>query len=346
MKYRQLGNTDLNVSLICLGSMTWGEQNTEDEGHQQLDYAVTEGVNFIDTAEMYPVPPDARTYGRTETIIGNWLRHRHDRDKLVIATKVAAYSERMLHIRNGGIRLDRNNIEAALDASLQRLQTDYIDLYQTHWPDRDTNNFGSLNYFHVPEKDHAPIVETLEVLDGLVRKGKIRHIGVSNETPWGVSEHLRLSREQGWPRIASIQNPYNLLNRTFEIGLSEFTHREQISLLAYSPTAMGTLSGKYLNNRQPGGARLTLFPDYKRYKTRESTPAVEKYVSLAQAAGLQPIQMALAYVNSRPFVTSTIIGATAMDQLKMNLASVNIELPKDIIKGIEKIHVQHPNPCP
>ena len=346
MKYRQLGNTDLNVSLICLGSMTWGEQNTEEEGHRQLDYAVSEGVNFIDTAEMYPVPPNAGTYGRTETIIGNWLRHRTDRDKLVIATKVAAYSERMLHIRNGAVRLDRNNIEAAVDASLQRLQTDYIDIYQTHWPDRDTNNFGSLNYFHVPEKDHAPIVETLEVLDELVRNGKIRHIGVSNETPWGVSEHLRLSREQGWPRLVSIQNPYNLLNRTFEIGLSEFTHREQISLLAYSPTAMGTLSGKYLNNRQPGGARLTLFPDYKRYKTRESGPAIEKYVSLAQGAGMQPIQMALAYVNSRPFVTSTIIGATTMDQLKMNLASVNIALPKDIIKGIEKIHVQHPNPCP
>ena len=346
MKYRQLGNTDLNVSLICLGSMTWGEQNTEEEGHRQLDYAISEGVNFIDTAEMYPVPPNARTYGRTETIIGNWLRHRNDRDKLVIATKVAAYSERMLHIRNGAVRLDRNNIEAAVDASLQRLQTDYIDLYQTHWPDRDTNNFGSLNYFHVPEKDHAPMVETLEVLNELVRKGKIRHIGVSNETPWGVSEHLRLSREQGWPRLVSIQNPYNLLNRTFEIGLSEFTHREQISLLAYSPTAMGTLSGKYLNNRQPGGARLTLFPDYKRYKTREAGPAIEKYVSLAQGAGLQPIQMALAYVNSRPFVTSTIIGTTTMDQLKMNLVSVNIELPKDIIKGIEKIHVQHPNPCP
>lgn len=346
MKYRQLGNTDLKISQICLGSMTWGEQNSEAEGHQQLDYAVSQGVNFIDTAEMYPVPPNAQTYSRTETIIGNWLRSRTDRDKLVIATKVAAHSERMLHIRNGGVRLDRSNIEAAVDASLTRLQTDYIDLYQTHWPDRDTNCFGTLNYFHAPEKDHVPIAETLEVLNDLVKIGKVRNIGVSNETPWGVSEHLRLSREHGWNRIASIQNPYNLLNRTFEIGLSEFVHRGKISLLAYSPTAMATLSGKYLNNSQPGGARLTLFPDYRRYKTPEAGPAIEKYVSLAHNAGLHPLQMALAYVNSRPFVTSTIIGATSMEQLKMNLASVNIELPKDIIKSIEKIHVQHPNPCP
>ena len=346
MKYRQLGKTDLKVSLICLGSMTWGEQNTEAEGHQQLDYAISEGVNFIDTAEMYPVPPNAQTYGRTETIIGNWLCTRNDREKLFIATKVAAYSERMRHIRNGEVCLDRGNIEAAVDASLNRLQTDYIDLYQTHWPDRDTNCFGQLNYFHAPEKDHVPIGETLEVLDDMVGKGKIRHIGVSNETPWGVSQHLLLSKEQGWTRIESIQNPYNLLNRTFEIGLSEFTHREQISLLAYSPTAMATLSGKYLNNSQPRGARLTLFPDYKRYKTREAVPAIEKYVSLAQEAGLHPIQMALAYVNTRPFVTSTIVGATSMEQLKLNLGSVNIELPKDVIKNIEKIHEQHPNPCP
>ena len=346
MKYRQLGKTDLEVSLICLGSMTWGEQNTEAEGHQQLDYAISEGVNFIDTAEMYPVPPNGRTYGGTETIIGNWLGKRSDRDRLIIATKVAAYSERMLHIRNGKVCLDRGNIEAAVDASLKRLQTDYIDLYQTHWPDRDTNCFGQLNYFHTPDKDHVPIRETLEVLDDMVRKGKIRHIGVSNETPWGVSEHLRLAREHDWTRIVSIQNPYNLLNRTFEIGLSEFAHREQISLLAYSPTAMATLSGKYLNNSQPKGARLTLFPDYKRYKTREAAPAIEKYVSLAQETGMYPIQMALAFVNSRPFVTSTIIGATSMEQLKLNLASVNIELPKDVIKNIEKIHEQHPNPCP
>ena len=254
MKYRQLGNTDLNVSLICLGSMTWGEQNSEREAHQQLDFAVSEGVNFIDTAEMYPVPPNSSTCGRTETIIGNWLNRRNDRDKIIIASKVAASSERMSHIRNGDIRLDRKNIEMAVVASLKRLQTDYIDLYQTHWPDRDSNYFGRLNYFHAPEKDNTAIEETLGVLEDLVRAGKIRHIGVSNETPWGLSEHLRVSRENNWTRIVSIQNPYNLLNRTFEIGLSEFTQRERISLLAYSPTAMATLSGKYLNNRQPRGA--------------------------------------------------------------------------------------------
>ena len=346
MKYRQLGKTDVHVSLICLGSMTWGEQNSEAQGHSQLDHAISEGVNFIDTAEMYPVPPNAGSYGRTETIIGNWLRRRDDRDKLIIATKIAAFSERVRHIRNGDMHLNRRNIRAAVHASLQRLQTDYIDLYQIHWPDRDTNYFGSLNYFHAPSKDGAPIAETLDALDELVREGKIRHIGVSNETPWGVAEYLRLSRDNAQARIASIQNPYSLLNRTFEIGLSEFAHREHISLLAYSPTAMATLSGKYLDNRQPAGARLTLFPDYRRYKTREAGPAIEKYVTLARQSGLDPVQMALAYVNSRPFLTSTIIGATSMEQLKINLASVNIELPKDIIKNIEKIHIQHPNPCP
>ena len=346
MKYAQLGHTDINVSRVCLGSMTWGKQNTEAEGHEQLDFAVTQGINFIDTAEMYPVPPDAESYGHTETIIGNWLGKRPDRDQLIIASKVCAWSERAAHIRDGDIRLDRKNISAAVDASLQRLQTDYIDLYQTHWPDRDTNCFGKLNYYHVPEKDRASIEETLEALESIVQAGKVRYIGISNETPWGMAEYLRLAREKSLSRIVSIQNPYNLLNRTFEIGLSEFAQRERISLLAYSPGAMGTLSGKYLNNQQPKGSRLTLFPDYQRYKNAQASAAIEQYVALAREVGLDPAQMALAYVNSKPFLTSYIIGATTMDQLKSNIASVDVELPKQVIKGIEKIHTRYPNPCP
>ena len=346
MKYSKLGHTDLDVSRICLGTMTWGQQNSESEGHQQLDYAVSAGINFIDTAEMYPVPPRSETYGQTETIIGNWLQQRRNRKQLIITTKVCAWSERAAHIRGGDIRLDKKNIDAAVDASLRRLQTDYIDLYQTHWPDRDTNCFGRLNYFHAPDKDRAPIAETLAALDGLVRAGKVRYIGISNETPWGLAEYLRLAREQSLTRIVSIQNPYNLLNRTFEIGLAEFSHRERISLLAYSPTAMGTLSGKYLHNQQPAGTRLTLFPDYLRYKSPLAGTAIEQYVALAREAGLDPLQMALAYVNSRPFLTSYIIGATSMEQIQANIASITVELPRTVIKGIEKIHTHYPNPCP
>lgn len=346
MKYKKLGHTGIEVSQICLGSMTWGEQNTEAEGHRQLDYAVSAGINFIDTAEMYPVPPKADTYGMTETIIGNWLTGRKDREKLIIATKISGWSDRVSHIRAGNNRLDKKNISVAVDDSLRRLQTDYIDLYQTHWPDRDTNCFGKLNYYHVPDKDGTPIAETLAALEDLVQAGKVRFIGISNETPWGVSEHLRISRENNYSRVASIQNPYNLLNRSFEIGLSEFAHREQVSLLAYSPTAMATLSGKYLNNAQPKGARLTLYPDYQRYKNTQASAAISDYVALAEESGLDAIQMALAYVNSRPFLTSTIIGATNMEQLKSNIDSIDIELPKNVIKGIEKIHSRYPNPCP
>ena len=346
MNFRKLGNTDINVSVICLGSMTWGEQNTETEGHAQLDYAVSAGVNFIDTAEMYPVPPRPETSGNTETIIGNWLKQRKSRDKLVIASKVSGWSERASHIRNGNACLDKKNIMAAVDTSLKRLQTDYIDLYQTHWPDRDTNCFGKLDYFHAPEKDRTSIAETMEAMNSLVTAGKVRYIGVSNETPWGVTEYLRHARDKGMARIVSIQNPYSLLNRTFEIGLAEIAHREHIGLLAYSPTAMGTLSGKYLDNRQPAGARLTLFPDYRRYKGAIASQAISGYVALADQYGLDPVQMALAYLYSRPFITSAIIGATTLEQLKANIDSINVDLPREVIKGIEKIHLQHPNPCP
>ena len=346
MQYKKLGNTDVSVSVICLGSMTWGQQNTEAEGHKQLDFAVSEGINFIDTAEMYPVPPREETYGQTEIIIGNWLKKRPDRDKLVLASKVSGYSERTSYIRDGNNILDRKNIHAAVDASLQRLQTDYIDLYQSHWPDRDTNCFGKLNYFHVPEKDHASIEETMQAFEELIQSGKVRYVGISNETPWGLAEYLRISRIKNWSRIVSIQNPYNLLNRSFETGLSEFAHREMISLLAYSPTAMATLSGKYLNNRQPEGARLTLFPDFQRYKNSQASQAIEAYVKLAADSGIDPVQMALAFVNSRPFLTSSIIGATNLQQLKANINSINLDLPKDVLKGIEKIHTRYPNPCP
>jgi aryl-alcohol dehydrogenase-like predicted oxidoreductase len=346
MKYRKLGSSDIDVSLFCLGTMTWGNQNSEDEAHAQLDYALTQGINFIDTAEMYPTPPSAETHGRTEEILGSWLKKRKDRDKLVIASKVAAKSERMAHVRDGNIRLDRKNIETAIDDSLRRLQTDYIDLYQTHWPDRDTNSSGQLNYFHAPAKDSTPIEETLDAMDGLIRAGKVRCIGVSNETAWGLGEHQRIIKDKGLNHIVSIQNPYNLLNRSFEIGLAEFAHREQISLLAYSPTAMGTLSGKYLDNKQPKDARLTMMPEFPRYKTRQGKLAIAQYVKLANEYGLDPLHMALAYVNTRPFITSSIIGASKLNQLESNIASIDLVLPKEVIKGIEKIHTLHPNPCP
>ena len=346
MEYNKLGQTDIEVSRICLGTMTWGEQNTEKEAHEQLDYAVESGINFIDVAEMYPVPPREETYGLTESYIGNWLSKRKDRDKIILASKVAAKAEWLPYIRGGQIKLDKKNIVQALEDSLRRLKTDYIDLYQMHWPDRDTNFFGKLAYYHAPEKDGIPIAETLAVLDELVKQGKIRVIGISNETPWGCAEYLRISREKELPRIVSIQNPYNLLNRTFEIGISEFSHREQVGLLAYSPLAFGALSGKYLNNQKPEGARLTLFERFNRYLNPQATEATEAYVNLAKKNDLDPSQMALSYVSSRPFLTSNIIGATSMEQLKMDIESINIELSDDVIKDIESIHEKIPNPAP
>ena len=346
MEYNKLGQTDIKVSQICLGTMTWGEQNTEEEAHQQLNYAIESGINFIDVAEMYPVPPREETYGLTESYIGNWLSKRKDRDKIILASKVAAKAEWLPYIRGGQIKLDKKNIVQALEDSLRRLKTDYIDLYQMHWPDRDTNFFGKLAYYHAPEKDGIPIAETLAVLDELVKQGKIRTIGISNETPWGCAEYLRISREKELPRIVSIQNPYNLLNRTFEIGISEFSHREQVGLLAYSPLAFGALSGKYLNNQKPEGARLTLFERFNRYLNPQATKATEAYVNLAKKNDLDPSQMALSYVSSRPFLTSNIIGATSMEQLKMDIESINIELSDDVIKDIESIHEKIPNPAP
>jgi aryl-alcohol dehydrogenase-like predicted oxidoreductase len=346
MEYNKLGNTDIDISRICLGTMTWGEQNTEVEAHAQLDYAIDAGINFIDTAEMYPVAPREETQGLTETYIGSWLAKRQDRDKLIIASKVCAQQDWLPYLRDGKARLDKKNIHAALDASLKRLQTDYLDLYQMHWPERDTNFFGKLGYYHAPAKDGVPIAETMDVLGDLVKAGKIRTIGISNETPWGCAEYLRVANEQGLPRIVSIQNPYNLLNRTFEVGLAEFAHREQVGLLAYSPLAFGVLSGKYLNGAKPEGTRLVLFDRFTRYTNPQANAATEAYIALANDNGLDPSQMALAYVNSRPFLTSNIIGATNIEQLKTDIDSINIKLSKDVIRAIEAIHEKIPNPSP
>lgn len=347
MEYRQLGNTDLKVSLICLGTMTYGEQNTEAEAFEQLDYALDSGVNFIDCAEMYPVPPRPETQGRTEEYIGNWQAARGNRDQFVLATKVTGRGDSnsgVGHIR-GGSRLNREQILKACDASLRRLRTDTIDLYQVHWPERQANFFGRLGYEH-NEDDGFAIAETLDALGELVKAGKVRHIGLSNETPWGMHRYLRLAAHGSKPRIASIQNPYSLLNRTFEVGCAEMAIREKCGLLAYSPLGFGVLSGKYLGGRKPEGARLTLYERFQRYTGERALAATEAYVGLAREFGLDPAQMALAFVNRQPFVTSNIIGATSMAQLRSNIASAAVTLSDDQLAAIESVHAGNPNPAP
>lgn len=344
MDYRPLGTTGITVSALCLGTMTWGEQNTEAEAHQQLDLAVSRGINFIDTAEMYPVPPESTTQGRTEQYIGTWLKRRSDRDKLVIATKIAGPN--LDTVRNGKSRHTRDQIREAVDCSLNRLQTDYIDLYQLHWPARDTNYFGRLGYEAGADDNFTPMEESLEALDELVKAGKIRHVGLSNETPWGVMKFLQLAKERGWPRIQSVQNPYNLLNRSYEVGLAEVSHREQCGLLAYSPLAFGMLTGKYLTEPWPAKGRLTLFDRFVRYLNEGGKAATAQYVALAREHGLDPGQMALAYVTSRPFLTSNIVGATTLEQLRTNIDSINLVLSKEVLAGIESIHERISNPCP
>jgi aryl-alcohol dehydrogenase-like predicted oxidoreductase len=347
MEYRSLGNTNIKVSVICLGTMTWGEQNTQPQAFEQMDYAVSNGVNFFDTAELYPIPPRAETYGKTEEIIGQWLKSRGKREDIVLASKVCGPGEEWIpHIRGGKSYHDRKNIEAAIDSSLKRLQTDYIDLYQLHWPARKTNFFGRLGYTPQPDTNTTTIEETLQVLNDIVKTGKVRYIGLSNETPWGVMEFLKISENNNWPRVVSIQNPYSLLNRSFEIGLAEIALREHTGLLAYSPLGFGVLSGKYLDNQRPAGTRLTRWPDYDRYINNEAIAATEQYVRLARQHGLDPAQMALAYINSRPFLTSNIIGATTMEQLKCNIASAELSLSDPVVDAIEQIHVQHPSPSP
>jgi aryl-alcohol dehydrogenase-like predicted oxidoreductase len=348
MEYRRLGRTDLRVSLIGLGTMTWGRQNTEAEGHAQMDYALERGVNFWDTAEMYAIPPTAETYGTTETIIGNWLQSRGGRDRIVLATKAIGWPGPggFPWIRDGKARLDRANLMQAVDDSLRRLQTDYIDLYQLHWPDRTTNRFGTRNFRPGDDSEAVPIEETLRALDELVRAGKIRAIGLSNESAWGAMTWLRLSDELGLPRPASIQNAYNLLNRSFEIDLAEVALREDCGLLAYSPLAAGTLAGKYLDGAMPPGSRRAI--DYRpsRYARPNADAATRAHIELARRYGLDPTQMALAFVNRQPFVTSTLIGATTLEHLRSNIDSIGIKLPAELLKEIDHLHEIVPNPCP
>jgi aryl-alcohol dehydrogenase-like predicted oxidoreductase len=347
MKHAELGSTGRRVSRICLGTMTWGEQNTEEEGHAQLDLAVDRGVDFIDAAEIYPVPPRQETYGRTEEILGTWLaKNKAKRDKLVIATKVASRTHGLPYVR-GGSALDEKSIRAAIEASLRRLKTDYVDLYQTHTPDRPVNRMGQLDYVHQPMADQgAPIEETVAAMEKIRKEGKIRHFGVSNETPWGVARHLEAARAGRGPRIVSIQNAYSLLNRSFEVGLAEMAIREKVGLMAYSSLGMGVLVGKYFDGAKPAGARLTRYERFKRYSTPRAEPAAKEYVRLAREAGLDPAQMALAFVAARPFVTAVIVGATNTTQLATDIDAVNLDLPTDLMAKLDAVHAANPNPCP
>jgi aryl-alcohol dehydrogenase-like predicted oxidoreductase len=347
MHYRELGQTGLNVSVIGLGTMTYGEQNSEAEAHQQLAYAVAQGINFLDTAELYPVPPKAETQGRTEAYIGSWLKkHPEKRQEVILATKIVGPGEWVAYFRQGP-RLNKSHIEQAVDASLRRLHTDYIDLYQVHWPARPTNYFGQLGYVYQQDNQEVDAIDdTLQALDAMIKKGKIRHIGVSNETAWGVAEWLKQAEKQNLARIVSIQNPYNLLNRSFEVALAEFSQREAVGLLAYSPLAFGVLTGKYLNNQKPDRARLTLFTRFSRYNSDQATAATQAYAALAREAGLSLTHLALAFVNQQPFVTSNLIGATTMAQLQENIASIQVQLSAEVLKKIEEIHKIYTYPCP
>ena len=346
MEKRRLGRTDLFVTNICLGTMMWGDQRDEAEGHRELDHAADYGINFIDTAEIYSIPPKAATAGSTERIVGTWFKARGNRDRFILATKVAGRSD-MTWLRDDGkkLRADAKNIFEAVDKSLKRLQTDYIDLYQLHWPDRRMNLFGGLDYTHYDD-DAVPIAETLEAFAALVKAGKIRHIGVSNETAWGVAQWLRAAEITGLPRIVSIQNAYNLVNRTYEGALSEFTHREEVSLLAYSPLGQGYLTGKYENGALPDDTRKKLYDRLGRYEGIGAARAITSYVNLARARGIDPAALAIRFVDTRPFVTSTIIGATSMDQLKADIAAFDLPWDEDLEKEVRRLHLEQPNPCP
>ena len=349
MKYRKLGNTEIDVSVICLGTMTFGEQNNQAEGFEQMDYAIDRGVNFFDTAELYAVMPRKETYGKTEEIIGNWFKERKNRDRVILASKIASKSENDLNwIRRGSSNLgfDRKNMEEAINNSLKRLQTDYIDLYQLHWPERKVPKFGVLDFEYDPNDKWTAIEEVLENLERLVKAGKIRYVGLSNETPWGVMKFLQLSSEKNLPRMMSIQNVYSLVNRVFDVANSEVSIREKCGLLAYSPLAGGRLSGKYIGNKKPANARYTIWPRrFSRHHTKRGEIAIESYFKLAKKYGIAPSTFANSFVNDRPFVTSNIIGATTMAQLKENIDSVEVTLSKEILSEIENIHLSDPNPC-
>tara|TARA_B100000029_G_C17598346_1_gene964946 strand:+ start:436 stop:1485 length:1050 start_codon:yes stop_codon:yes gene_type:complete len=348
MKYRKLGTTDIDVSVICLGTMTFGEQNTQKEGFEQMDFALDKGVNFFDTAELYAVMPRKDTYGKTEEIIGNWLKERNNRDKIILASKIASKDSGLSWIREGGpkLRFDKKNMNSAIDASLKRLKTDYIDLYQLHWPERQVPKFGKLDFEYDPSDDWTAVEEVLDNLNNLVKEGKIRFAGLSNETPWGVMKFLEISSIKKLPRVMSIQNVYSLVNRVFDIANSEVSIRENCGLLAYSPLAGGRLTGKYLNNQKPENSRYTLWPSrFSRHHTTRGEIAIEKYVNLANKYEIAPATFANAFVNDRPFVTSNIIGATSMKQLKENIDSIEITLSNEILEEIENIHLSDPNPC-
>ena len=345
MNYKKLGNTDLKVSTICLGTMTWGEQNTQNEGFEQMDYALDQGVNFWDTAEIYSVPPREETFGHTETIIGNWFEKTKKRDKIILASKVCGPMRE--YVRGGGNQFGEKNIAEALEGSLGRLKTDCIDLYQLHWPERKTNFFGKLGYEHVDSNEWTRFEDILGNLKKFIDQGKIKYVGVSNETPWGLSKYLELSKDKNLPRMLSVQNPYNLLNRTYEIGLAEISIREQAGLLAYSPLACGYLSGKYRNKQLPKNSRMERDGDFwTRYAKPNTDKAIDAYYEIAKKNKLDLTQMSLKFLEIQPFVTSVIIGATSMEQLKTNIESVNINLSEDIINEINEVQKTYPNPCP
>ncbi|MEQ1448380.1 NADP(H)-dependent aldo-keto reductase [Acinetobacter lwoffii] len=349
MQFRTLADTGILLPEICLGTMTFGEQNTQEQAFQQLDYALDQGLYFWDTAEMYPVPPKPETQGATERIIGNWIAARGGRDKLFLASKIAGPSQGGSHIRDGKTRFVADEISAAIDQSLSRLQTDYIDLYQLHWPQRPTNFFGKLGYGNAEAAENRAVTdleETLTALQDEIKKGRIRYIGLSNETPWGTMKFLHLAEKLGFSKFVSVQNPYNLLNRTYEIGMSEIAQYENVGLLAYSPLAFGYLTGKFRHGARPANARVTLFSRFSRYSNPQSEWATEQYAQLAEQHGLSLTQLALAFIKQQFFVTSTIIGATNLDQLKENIQAFEIDLSEEILKGIEDIHRRQPNPAP
>ena len=345
MKFKKLGTTDLDVSLICLGTMTWGTQNTEKDAFEQMDYSIDRGINFFDTAELYSVPPNSDSYGKTEAMIGNWFEKRKNREKIILATKVAGPGCNW--IRGGGNNFNEKTIGEAINGSLKRLKTDYIDLYQLHWPERSTNFFGKRDYTLDSEEGEWNSFESvLKALEKFIKSGKIRYIGMSNETPYGLSKYIELAKNKNLPRMMSVQNPYNLVNRTYEIGMSEISIREKCGLLVYYPLATGALSGKYRKGQMPKNSRQALFKGWERHLNPLAMKAYEEYYKLAKEYDMTMAQLAQAFVNTRPFVTSNIIGATTMYQLKENIDSVNIELSHEIIERINMIHNNNPNPSP
>ena len=345
MKFKKLGNTDLDVSLICLGTMTWGTQNTEKDAFEQMDYSISQGVNFFDTAEIYSIPPNSNSYGKTERMIGNWFKKRKNRDKIILASKVAGPGCEW--IRGGGNNFDEKKIGEAIDGSLKRLKTDYIDLYQLHWPERSTNFFGRRDYsYNNKEGEWNSFENILDALSKHIKSGKIRYIGMSNETPYGLSRYLEISKNKGAPRMMSVQNPYSLVNRTYEIGMSEISIRQKCGLLVYYPLAAGALSGKYRNGEMPKNSRMALFKGWERHLNPLAMRAYDEYYKLAKDFNLTMVQLAQSFVNSRPFVTSNIIGATTMEQLKENIDSVNIDFTDEMMERVDKIHNENPNPSP